>query len=125
MGKDVISFFEIKNKNAFNHLLRLLAAQNGQLVKVEELATNLGIDRNTADKYISALEETFIIKKIRHYFNNPRQKIVKAGKIYFMDMGIRNLMFENFSSFEGRYDRGEVLENSVFIELFSKLKHQI
>lgn len=122
--KDAIGFLKIKNKTAFNRLIKLLAAQIGQLVNIEELAVNLGIDRNTVERYILALEDTFIIKKISPYYKNPRQEIIKAGKIYFLDMGIRNLVLENFISFEEKSDKGLVLENAVFIELFFELRNK-
>lgn len=115
--KDAIGFMDVKNKTAFNRLVKLLAAQTGQLVNITELAAHLNIDRQTVDRYILALEETFIIKKIRPYFRNSRQTIIKAQKIYFLDSGIRNLAVENFQSFRERIDKGSVLENAVFADL--------
>lgn len=115
--KDAIGFMDVKNKTAFNRLIKLLAAQTGQLVNIAELALHLGIDRQTVERYILALEETFIIKKISPYFRNSRQTIIKAQKIYFLDSGIRNLAAENFQSFRERIDKGSVLENAVFAEL--------
>ncbi|GBD96912.1 MAG TPA: ATP-binding protein [Nitrospirae bacterium] len=122
--KDAVGFLNIRNKTAFNRLIKLLAAQIGQLVNIEELSVNLGADRNTIERYISALEDTFIIKKINPYYRNPRQEIIKAGKIYFLDLGIRNLVLENFISFEEKSDKGLVLENAVFIELFFALRNK-
>lgn len=117
--KDAIGFLEIKNKTAFNRLIKLLAAQIGQLVNIEELATNLKIDRQSVERYIFALEETFILKKLSPYYTNPRQEIVKAGKIYFLDLGIRNLALENFNYIEERADKGSLLENAVLNNLSS------
>ncbi len=122
--KDAIGFLNIKNKTAFNRLIKLLAAQIGQLVNIEELSVNLGADRNTVERYILALEDTFIIRKISPYYRNPGQEIIKAGKIYFLDLGIRNLVLENFISFEEKSDKGPVLENAVFIELFFALRNK-
>lgn len=118
--KDIVGLLEIKNKNAFIRLIKLLAGQIGQLVNIGELAANLGIDRQTAEKYILALEETFIAKRISPYFTNPRQEVIKAGKIYFLDLGIRNLALESFGKLDDRIDRGVILENAVFIEIISK-----
>lgn len=115
--KDAIGFMDVKNKTAFNRLIKLLSAQIGQLVNITELALHLNIDRQTVERYILALEETFIIKKIRPYFRNSRQTIIKAQKIYFLDSGIRNLAIENFQPFRERIDKGSVLENAVFADL--------
>ncbi len=115
--KDAIGFMDVKNKTAFNRLIKLLSAQTGQLVNITELALHLNIDRQTVERYILALEETFIVKKIRPYFINSRQTIIKAQKIYFLDLGIRNLAIENFQPFRERIDKGSVLENAVFADL--------
>lgn len=123
--KDAVGFMDVKNKTAFNRLLKLLAGQIGQLVNIGELAVNLSIDRQTVERYISALEETFILKKITPYFTNSRQEIIKSGKIYFMDLGIRNLVLENFSDIDERADKGAVLENAVFAGLTFILRNSL
>ena len=121
--KDVVGFLEVKNKTAFNRMIKLLAAQIGQLVNIGELALHLGIDRHTVERYILALEETFVIKKITPYFVNPRQEIIKAAKVYFLDSGMGNLSLENFQSFQGRSDKGSLLENGVCSELLNLCEH--
>lgn len=119
--KDAVGFFEIKNKTAYNRLIKLLASQTGQLINIGELSAHLAIDRGTVERYILALEDTFIIRKITPYFRNPRQEIIKAGKIYFLDLGIRNLVLENFMHFDDKTDKGLVLENAACIELLHQL----
>lgn len=115
--RDAIGLFAIDNKTAFIHLLRLLAAQTGQLVNIAELTNTLNIDRHTVQRYIQILEETFVIKTMTPYFTNTRQEIVKAHKIYFLDNGIRNTALDIFTSIEKRTDKGETLENAVAGEL--------
>lgn len=117
--KDIMGFLEIKNKTAFSRMIKLLAAQIGQLANIGELALHLGIDRHTVERYILALEETFVVRKITPYFTNPRQEIIKAAKIYFLDSGIGNLALENFQPFSNRPDKGSILENAVCSELLN------
>lgn len=123
--KDILGFLEIKNKLAFNNLIKLLAGQVGQLVNIQELATNLGIDRQTVERYIYALEQTFVINSLLPYFKNPRQEIIKTPKIYFADLGLRNLALENFSKAEQRLDKGQLLENAIFNELKLCLRNSL
>ena len=115
--KDIVGFFVIKERLAFSRLVRLLAGQVGQLVNIHELTTNLSLNRLTTERYIGALRDTFIIKILMPYFRNTRQEIIKSNKIYFMDTGIMNFALENFSPFDNRLDRGQLLENAVFNEL--------
>ncbi len=120
--KDIVNFLEIKNKMGFSRLVRLLSGQSGQLVNVAELAVGLGLDRGTIERYLNALEETFIIKTLLPYYSNPRQEIIKQNKIYFSDMGLRNYCLENFHYLDIRQDGGLLLENAVFKEILISLE---
>jgi len=120
--KDIVGFLEIKNRFGFSKLVKLLAGQIGQLVNISELAGSLNLDRGTVERYLKALEETFIITPLYPYFKNPRQEIIKQNKIYFNDVGIRNYALSNFSLFEERADAGFLLENAVFKEITLSLK---
>jgi len=119
--KDIVGLLEIKNRLGFSKLVKLLAGQIGQLVNVNELANSLNLDRETVERYLKALEETFIITPLLPYFKNPRQEIVKRNKIYFNDTGIRNYALENFSSLSERLDAGLLLENALFREILLAL----
>jgi len=78
--------------------------------------------RGTVERYLKALEETFIITPVYPYFKNPRQEIIKQNKIYFNDVGLRNYALGIFSLFEERTDAGFLLENAVFKEILLSLK---
>ncbi|MFH1838169.1 MAG: ATP-binding protein [Candidatus Kuenenbacteria bacterium] len=123
--KDILGFLEIKNKLAFSNLIKLLAGQIGQLVNIQELATNLGIDRQTVERYIFALLQTFVINDLLPYFKNSRQEIIKALKIYFVDLGLHNLVLENFFKTDQRLDKCLLLENAVFNELNFYLRNSL
>jgi predicted AAA+ superfamily ATPase len=112
--KDAVGFWGIENPLAFRRLLKLLAAQVGQLVNVNELATNLHVDRHTVERYMLLLEETYVLRQITPYFRNPRQEIIKAGKAYFLDTGLRNIALGDVSAVPARTDRGELFESGVF-----------
>lgn len=115
--RDVVALMEIRNKASFSRLVKLIGWQIGQLVNIQELATALAVDRMTVDRYFFGLEETFILRRITPYYRNPRQEIVKMGKAYFLDLGIRATALDDFSRIDERKDKGAVLENAVFIEL--------
>lgn len=117
--RDIIGFLKVKNKAKFSKLVKLLAGQIGQLINIDELASNVEIDRETVYRYLTALEETYIISLLTPYFRNPRQEIIKSPKVYFIDNGIKNYLLDNFKSLDDREDKGSLFENSVFKELFS------
>lgn len=115
--KDIVGFLQIKNRLGFSKLVKLLSGQVGQLVNITELATSLNLDRATVERYLSALQETFITTPLLPYFRNPRQEIIKQSKIYFNDTGIRDYALENFSPLSERQEAGLLFENVVFKEV--------
>ena len=116
--KDIIGFLKIENEANFIKLVKLLSGQIGNLLRVSELATLVNTDHYTINRYLSNLERTFVTYNLLPFYSNPRQEIVKAPKIYFLDNGIRNFGIERFSqNFRTRDDRGELLENIILKEL--------
>ena len=118
--KDISNFLKIEDVAGFNRLVRFLAAQNGGLLKINEVAKNIRVSRHFVEKYLHALNETYVTACLRPYFVNLGKAIVKTPKLYFLDTGIRNAVFNTFDAFD-RFDRGGeagmMVENFVFSEL--------
>lgn len=57
-----------------------------------------------------------MIKRLSGLSNNPRKEISKMDKFYFIDVGIRNAIINNFSDIELRNDKGALWECFVFME---------
>ncbi|MCX6799612.1 MAG: DUF4143 domain-containing protein, partial [Candidatus Falkowbacteria bacterium] len=97
-------------------LLLLLAHQIGSEVSVNELANSLNLSRQTVERYLDILEQTYVIFRLRSYSTNPRKEISKSQKIYFFDTGVRNALLKEFSLNESRLDIGHLWENWVIAE---------
>ena len=109
--KDVFIFEAIRNPRVFEDLLKLLALQIGSLVSLNELATQLGISRSVVQRYLRLLEQTFIIKVIHSFSNNPRTELKKAFKVFFLDAGVRNAITDIDTVLTDRKDIGFIFEN--------------
>lgn len=101
-------------------LLQALAYQVGNEVSYNELGMTAGLDNETVEKYITLLEQTFIVFRVCSYSKNLRNRLKKAKKIYFVDSGIRNSLLNNFLSIESRTDVGALWENFLMAERFKK-----
>ena len=121
LEKDIGSFLKIKDVFLFSKLVRILAEDIGQLVNVYRLASEIGIKGETLKRYLSFLEETFVLKRVLPYFSSTRAEIRKMPKIYFFDTGFRN--FAKYTrkiggeSLMDKEEWGRLLENFVFSEL--------
>lgn len=116
--KDIKDMMRIDNILAFNNLLKMLALQIGNLVNYSELAGGLTMARETVERYLFILENTFIIKTVYPYFTNRRKEVVKMPKIYFLDTGLRNTLLKNYQDLSMRPDAGSLIENTVFTNLY-------
>ncbi len=119
--KDIKSFLEIKNEDAFRNLITLLSASTGCLINMNEISNTLSIHRVTLDNYFYYLEQTFIIDRVRPFFKNARKEIVKSPRVFFYDIGFRNFAVNNFNRLDIREDRGFVFENFVYLILKEKV----
>ena len=119
--KDILEHDGIRNSGKMIDLLRLIAFQIGKEVSLDELAKQLGISRNTVERYLDLLSKVFVIYKLQGFSRNLHKEVTKSHKWYFYDNGIRNALIANFNPFNLRNDIGELWENYLLSE---RIKHQ-
>ncbi len=119
--KDILELEGIRYTHKIIDLLRLLAYQVGSEVSLTKLGRQLGIDKNTVERYLNLLSEIFIVFTVRGYSRNLRKEVTKNAKWYFFDNGIRNALISNFNPVELRNDVGILWENFILSE---RLKYQ-
>lgn len=114
--KDLLSIDQIKKSDGIIKLLQALAFQVGSQVSYNELAQIVGLNIKTVEKYITVLEQAFIIFKLTSFSRNLRNELKQSRKIYFYDNGIRNALIANFNQVENRVDIGALWENFLISE---------
>ncbi len=119
--KDILDYEGIHKADKLVTLLQALAYQLGSEVSFTELSQLTGLDVKTVDKYITILEQAYIVFRLRSYSRNLRNELKNRRKIYFYDNGIRNAVIRNFAPAEMRGDIGALFEN-YFIAEKMKLK---
>ena len=119
--KDILEYEGIKNSSKVLKLLQLIAFQIGKEVSLEELGKQLGISRNTVERYLDLLSKVFVIYRLPGFSRNLRNEITKTSRWYFYDNGIRNALINNFNPLMIRNDTGELWENYLLAE---RLKFQ-
>lgn len=116
--KEIREILELSDDYKLMNLVKALSLQVGNIINYNELSNLTGFSYSDLKRYLNILEKTFIIKQVRPFFTNKRTEIVKAPKIYFFDLGFRNIVINNFQ--KERTDEGSIYENLVFIRLMSK-----
>lgn len=119
--KDILEFDLIRNSEKILQLLRLIAYQIGSEVSFTELGKQLGISKNTVERYLDLLSKVYIIHSVGAWSRNLRKEIVKGKKWYFFDNGIRNALIGDMKPIENRNDVGLLWENYIISE---RIKYQ-
>ena len=112
--KDIRDIGKIRNIMKFNNFLRILADQAGNLLNIDELASSIGIARETVYDYLFLLEGTYIARRVPPFFKNLRSELTKMPKIYFEDTGILNYL--KYTDIVEKVS-GELFENCIYAEL--------
>jgi len=118
--KDIFSLSKIRKSEKIVILLKALALQIGSEVSYSELGEMTGLNYDTVESYITALEQSFLIFRLQPYSGNARNSIKKSRKIYFWDTGIRNALINNFNPLALRNDAGALFENFFIAEMLKE-----
>ena len=86
--RDVRRIVNIQDLDAFTVFMRLLAGRVGQLLNKDSLARDVGISAPTVMKWLSVLESSYVIYRLRPYHVNFGKRQTKASKIYFTETGL-------------------------------------
>ena len=120
--KDILTFENLKGSDKILKLLQLIAYQVGGMVSYQNLGSQLGLSKNTVERYLYLLSKVFVLYRLGGYANNLRKEVTKMAKWYFLDNGIRNAIIANYNPIELRNDIGNLWENYMVSE---RLKYQM
>jgi predicted AAA+ superfamily ATPase len=88
IARDISQLSEIERTREMQTLLRLVAARSGQLLVEHPLSNDVGVSGSTIRRYVSLLEEVFLIKRIPAWSRNISSRAASTPKVAFVDSGI-------------------------------------
>ncbi|MDR1214572.1 MAG: ATP-binding protein [Propionibacteriaceae bacterium] len=124
VNRDVIQLSDIQRGPEMRALVRLLADRSGQLLVPGNLANGLGLPQTTVQRYLSLLEEVFLIKRIPAWSRDIGSRAISTAKVALVDSGIAaNLLDEDEASLRrvGGNGLGGLLEGFVAMEIARQL----
>lgn len=88
LERDIRAIYDIGQLREFERCLRLLAARCAQELNLAALATEVGVSATTIRRWVSVLEASRILYLLPPYHRNLGKRIIKAPKVYFLDLGL-------------------------------------
>ena len=118
--KDIVDRKRITDTLILKSVTRLLFDNIGLELSSKKIADTLTSnsrksDSKTIEKYVSALEESFIVYRADRYNIKGKEYLKTLEKYYAADVGLRNFMLGKKAM-----DVGHILENIVYLELLRR-----
>jgi hypothetical protein len=118
--KDLIDFINLRDVDVYNKFLIRVAMQTGELLNIHSISKSLGLSRSKIEEYLNILEYTFICRRIYPFHKNYGKEISKTPKLFFLDLGLRNYILNNFNDLSLRTEKGSLFENFYLTEILTK-----
>lgn len=116
--RDVRLIRNVTDLYTFERFLRLCAGRTGQLLNMNSLAVETGVDNKTIGAWLSVLEASFVVFRLQPYHKNFNKRIVKMPKLYFYDTGVASALLgiENPDQLALHPFRGGLFENMIIVD---------
>lgn len=123
--RDVSELIRGVDKFLFQDFIRSAASRVGEVMNLHAIASDVGINDDTAKRWLKVLEKSDVITLLRPYSNNALHRTIKAPKLYFFDTGLVAYLTK-YSSPEILANgalAGHILENYVVTEIVKSYKN--
>jgi predicted AAA+ superfamily ATPase len=123
--RDVRSLSNIGDLNLFGRFLSLCAGRAAQLLNFSGLAADCGISVDTARRWISVLNTSFIVFLLPPHHRNFNKRLIKSPKLYFHDTGLlcHLLGIRQAEQIQTHPLRGALFENLIVSETAKAYLH--
>lgn len=122
--KDIPQSFGVDNPMMLERLLYVLAAQITGLLSPSNICSELGLSQPTFDRYLSYLEQAFLVFTLPNYSGREANVQKRGRKLYFVDGAIRNAALQRgLAPLDNPTELGVLLENLVAATVRSLALH--
>ncbi len=125
LTRDLPALIDIKltNEQIFR-FFRLLAHHHGQYWNHTEIASVLGVNSRTVQRYVELFKGMYLVRELPPYFENLGKRLRKAPKLYIRDSGLLHalLNLRDRSAVYGASQFGASWEGFGIEQLLSVLK---
>jgi predicted AAA+ superfamily ATPase len=123
--RDVRSIVNVSNLEVFTRFVRLCAGRTGQILNLQSLGNDCGVDHKTIKRWLSILETSFIVKRLQPFHKNFNKRLIKSPKLYFLDSGLLCylLQIQKPKELLTHAMRGAIFESWVVAELYKNYYH--
>lgn len=118
--RDIVEYNQLSNYSYLRDLYRHATTTIGKTVSVRRLfnqikAQGYNVSLNSLYEVMGMAENAYLFKRINKFDHSPLKSDKSDKKIYWIDNGLLNAMTTQYT-----YNKGQLLENLVFWELYRR-----
>ena len=125
LQRDVRDLTQVGDLERFSRFTMLCAGRAGQLVNLSGLGNDCGVSHDTARRWLSVLEASFVVFRLPPYHRNFNKRLTRTAKLYFVDTGLLCwlLQVRDARQLASHAMRGAVFENLIVAEALKACHH--
>ncbi len=118
---DIVNRYKLRGVDELDTLISVVASSVGSLTNPKKISDtfisklNINVSQPTVSRYLSYLEDSFLLSKALRYDVKGRKYIGSPMKYYFVDVGLRNARL-NFR----QQEENHLMENVIYNELLRR-----
>ena len=118
LQRDVRDLTQVGDLESFSRFVMLCAGRAGQILNLSNLGNDCGISHDTARRWLSVLETSFVVFPLQPHHRNFNKRLIKSPKLYFVDTGLLCwlLQVRDEDQLARHPLRGAVFENMMIAE---------
>ena len=113
IDRDMQSLLNNNGSEIYARMIKLLAAQTGQMLNLSNLSSDASVSVSTLQKYLWYADKTYFIKLIQPFIGNKKKEITKSPVVYFNDHGMRNFAIASFGNIHHPHEYGFAFQNLI------------
>jgi len=123
--RDIVERYEIRQIRIFENFIKLVIqsmASRFSFGKINNTLASIGhkVSKSTLVDYMAKIESAFLAFQVPIYAYSVKDQLQYPRKVYVIDNGLRNAVTFRFSQ-----DRGRLLENLVFNQLYRRVGNEL
>jgi predicted AAA+ superfamily ATPase len=122
LERDVRQILNVGDLNTFRTFLKVCAGRSGQVINLSSIGNDMGVSYQTVKKWLSVLEQSYIIHFLPPFYENFNKRILKSPKLYFYDTGLlcSLLGIDTKKEYNLHYLKGAIFETYVISEMIKQ-----
>tara|TARA_R110000868_G_scaffold10639_4_gene51655 strand:- start:57928 stop:59169 length:1242 start_codon:yes stop_codon:yes gene_type:complete len=119
VSKDLNDIEHIEQPDKMLDLVKLSAYYSGKLINFSEIGNKLDLSHVSVKKYLSLLEQLFLLKPLPAWHSNESKRLIKTPKLHLSDTGLNCAIRDIDANYltQHRDEMGNLLESFVINEL--------